>query len=164
MNGPRLLEKNGVLVDDAPVIVRNSNIISKGSLPIKRFSWEDAQDLVKIRIDNLPKKGSIVHDTSWGSENIPKDNIDACLINNNRGVLVQIKCNDTTSYHLRINRLYGIVTEVKTIRKNKRLIIKIAKKNQREWPSLETTTPDVDESEFLSDVPNSKDPTNFLSK
>lgn len=175
MNGPRLLSKSGVPVTDAPVAVNESvepdaeqsSIISdeSSSLAIKKFGWEDTDDAAKIRIENLPKKGSIVHFTNWEEANISKAAIEANLINDDNGVLVKIKGNDGQNYHLKVPRLYGIATEVKAIRKVKRLIVKISKKNSRSWSSLVSTIPDVDESEFLADLPDGiADPTKFMDK
>eukprot|EP00816_Leptocylindrus_hargravesii_P005639 CAMPEP_0196802516 /NCGR_PEP_ID=MMETSP1362-20130617/2120_1 /TAXON_ID=163516 /ORGANISM="Leptocylindrus danicus, Strain CCMP1856" /LENGTH=269 /DNA_ID=CAMNT_0042173841 /DNA_START=43 /DNA_END=852 /DNA_ORIENTATION=- len=174
MNGPRLLSKSGVPVKDAPVVVNkfsapgveeDASSLSDESLAIKKFGWEDTDDAAKIRIENLPKKGSIVHSISWEEAKIPKTAIEANLINDDNGVLVKIKGNDGQDYHLRVPRLYGMATEVKAIRKVKRLIVKISKKNSRSWSSLASTTPDVDESEFLSDLPDGvADPTNFTRR
>ena len=168
MNGPRLLSKNGIPVENAPKVAPSTKVnqVSNGSLLIKKFSWEDSEDNVKIRIENLPIKGSIVETLSWEQADILRDegSIVAELVNDGCGVILKLKGADELDYHLRIHNLYGKATGIKIIRKAKRLIVKITKKSNRTWPSLESATPaKIDESEFMADLSSDiKDPTSFV--
>ena len=157
MNVPRLLSKNGVPSKNAPKVASpvNGKEISDVSLPIKKFSWEDSDDNVKIRIEKLPVKGSVVETRSWEQVEISRESgsVTAELINDGVGMVVKIRMMDQSEFHLRINNLFGKALEIKAIRKVKRLIVKITKKNHKAWPTLESTTPAyVDENEFMADV------------
>ena len=169
MNGPRLLSRNNLPIANHANKRSSINTVdhksSITSIPIKKFSWEDCEDFVRIRIDSLPVKSSVMLTKKWEEANIPREfgNIEARLINDDLGAIVTVKGSDNDQYHLRINKLFGQATEIKTIRKIKRLIVKIVKKNKREWTSLESTVKDVDENEFMKDLdPSTTDPTDFM--
>ncbi|CAB9496217.1 p21 protein (Cdc42 Rac)-activated kinase [Seminavis robusta] len=154
MNGPRLLAKNGVAVDtlkeeEAEGATEETTITSNGqedtpppapvSLPstpqntasftlITKYLWDDPGDasgVATIRIDELPPKDKSTSTTiSWKDANIVS--VDATL--QGEGLLVVATDDNQHEYRLQIKRLYDNATEVRTVQKAKRLLVKIHKR------------------------------------
>lgn len=132
------------------VVIPSSIIEQKRILNISKYLWDDpgsSDGIATIRIDVLPLNST---------DNIPfenirsyihSDNIYTQILNNNEGLLIDIKTNATTdkttniNYRLKIDSLYGPITSIKVIIKSKRLLIKLTKKytmfdksNLKTWP------------------------------
>eukprot|EP00956_Cyclotella_meneghiniana_P026096 scaffold55630_cov27-Cyclotella_meneghiniana.AAC.1 len=164
MNGPKLLSKGGVRIDD-DIAASDANISDDSvaanakelqqketekrpqnttvSKPITRYIWDDdGGDTAKIHIDSLPL--SSTQTISWEDASITKDNVDAQLIGDkNDGLMIRITTQDDKKYHLHIVKMYGSADSVKTIVKKHKLLVKIAKKKIRKrqngggfWSSL----------------------------
>lgn len=176
MNQPRLLSKRIIndnntdnnttttaVIDNAMIntedrredkvndVIRPTSIVEqKRILNISKYLWDDpgsTDGIATIRIDVLPLNST---------DNIPfenirsyihSDNIHTQILNNNEGLLIDIKTNATTdkttniNYRLKIDSLYGPITSIKVIIKSKRLLIKLTKKytmfdksNLKSWP------------------------------
>ena len=148
MNGPRLLSKQGQTIDEAhqltktdfeprsvsaPVI--NPTIPSPVDkrvttpsieIPINRYLFEDPADAtgtITIRIESLPTKGGN-HIIPWKDARVIE--IKAELVNSNKGLSVKIETKDG-NYRLYIPTLYGNVDSVKSISKEKRLLVRLHK-------------------------------------
>lgn len=174
MNGPRLLSKNGISVDnenspeesaddktppEAPDQAKSeaSTSTSVGvpkqpaAIPITKYLWDDPGDIVKgvatIYIESLPTTSR--KDTYKDWKEVGGTILDVSAKIQNGGLLVQFSASlenkgnssspDTiTSYELRIPKLFGEIKSVKTIQKEKRLLIKLTKarhnKNLEAWP------------------------------
>jgi hypothetical protein len=165
MNGPRLLSRSGESVENENVSTtsvydvtatsspepvasncrRGPTEKSRRTLQITRFLWDDPGDATKgigtIRIDELPSSTKIAEFLPWkeASECIVKTT--AILINDNEGVQVKLETSEEFDYVLRIPKLYGAVTQVEAVPKNKRLLVKLTKKtslldwsNLKSWP------------------------------
>ncbi|KAL7534078.1 hypothetical protein ACHAXR_005622 [Thalassiosira sp. AJA248-18] len=144
MNGPKLLSKGGVRVDDEPPSnetdseecmqseQNNKKETPKpkltSSTPITKYMWDDDGNgnVAKIHIDSLPK--SSTETMKWENANISRDQVDVRLIGeNNGGLYVGIK-QEGKQYHLHIPKMYGEADSVKSIVKKHKLLIKITKK------------------------------------
>jgi len=154
MNGPKLLSKGGVRVeeeksssdeDEAGIEERSSacsqSVSEKIQTPkmqastaITRYLWDDGDgNIAKIHIDTLPV--SSTKTINW--ENASVSTVEARLIgDNNEGLFIGITftIKDDTSNsltkrcHLHVAKMYGKAEEVKTMVKKRKLLIKITKK------------------------------------
>ena len=161
MNKPRLLSKSGSRVDDAeneapiteepPAIalptqpVPDSGLVSSAKKQIKnitRYLWDDPGDstgVATIRIDTLPGASSS-ESLAWKDAEI--ETVSALL--EGEGLLVTATAKNDIEYRLHIKRLYDKASEVRTVVKPKRLLVKIHKKrgmlnflgksNMEAWP------------------------------
>jgi len=152
MNGPKLLSKGGVRVEDEK---SNSSVVDdaeerssassqsvsekkqtpqmQASTPITRYLWDDGEgNIAKIHIDTLPV--SSTKTINW--EDASVSSVEARLIgDNNEGLFIGItyNINDDTSNltkkcHLHVARMYGNADEVKAMVKKRKLLVKITKK------------------------------------
>lgn len=154
MNGPKLLSKGGVRVeeekssgdeDEADTEERSSassqSVSEKrqtpkmqASTPITRYLWDDGEgNIAKIHIDTLPV--SSTKTINW--EDASVSSVEARLIgDDNEGLFIGITYtikDDTTNLltkrcHLHVSKMYGNAEEVKTMVKKRKLLIKITKK------------------------------------
>lgn len=149
MNGPRLLSKNGVSAEAEPLATSANNDMDenvpaekiqqrpasvtpprKRSTPITKYLWDDPGDasgIATIRIEVLPCN----HTTKKSNETVDwKDakirNVSAKL--EGEGLLVIATDEEERDYRLHIPKLYDRATEVRTVVKAKRLLVKIHKK------------------------------------
>lgn len=147
MNGPKLLSKGGVSVDDkskkdaAKVDSQEENMQPKGkdtkerpkpkltaSTPITKYMWDDdgKGNVSKIHIDSLPI--SSTKTMKWDTAGILKDQVEVRLIGeNNEGLYIGVT-HEGKRYHLHVPRLYGEAEAVKSIVKKHKLLVKITKK------------------------------------
>mmetsp|Transcript_11269 Transcript_11269/g.20258 ORF Transcript_11269/g.20258 Transcript_11269/m.20258 type:complete len:280 (+) Transcript_11269:2-841(+) len=146
MNGPRLLSRNGLSVEeegqgDEQVVqdsvkenvekkekdaVSNKIALYDPDLKyITKYLWDDPGEngIATIRIEVLPDKrpGEYV---DW--KDVEIEDVQASLAG--EGLLVKIAAIDRGKFHLKIPKLYGDAADVKTILKPKRLLVKIFKK------------------------------------
>ncbi|KAK1749178.1 hypothetical protein QTG54_001117 [Skeletonema marinoi] len=152
MNGPKLLSKGGVRVEDEK---SNSSVVDdaeerssassqsvsekkqtpqmQASTPITRYLWDDGEgNIAKIHIDTLPV--SSTKTINWEGASV--SSVEARLIgDNNEGLFIGItyNINDDTSNltkkcHLHVARMYGNADEVKAMVKKRKLLVKITKK------------------------------------
>lgn len=147
MNGPRLLSKGGVPAepsdsntnieettahaDDAtgPVPSASGKVNVQVAKRISKFLWDDPGDpngIATIRIDTLPGS-TLAEAISWREANIV--DIDTSLIDDKKGLLIELTSADDTRYRLQIPKLYGEVDEVRKVVKPNRLLVKVYKKN-----------------------------------
>ena len=111
-----------ILVTSASV--KSTNV---STTPITKYLWDDPGDasgVATIRIDSLPAKGN------KGNSMVPWKDADIIHVTatlEGEGLLVIATDHDNHEFRLVINRLYDKVTQVKTIVKQKRLLIKIHK-------------------------------------
>lgn len=149
MNGPKLLSKGGVRIDDdiaasdlnapednvpasARELIRNETEKRKPqnttvSKPITRYIWDDdGSDIAKIHIDSLPV--SSTQAMSWEEASIAKENVDVQLLGDeNDGLMIRIITRDNKRYHLQIVKMYGSADSVKITVKKHKLLVKIEK-------------------------------------
>lgn len=129
MNGPRLLSKNGMSVQDNDAKVKsNGSEFSEDSnvRNITKYLWDDPGDsngIATIRIDVLPDKraGEFL---DW--KDVALENVSASLAG--EGLFVKITTSNSVTFRLKIDKLYGDAADVKCVVKPKRLLIKIIKK------------------------------------
>mmetsp|Transcript_6383 Transcript_6383/g.9288 ORF Transcript_6383/g.9288 Transcript_6383/m.9288 type:complete len:445 (-) Transcript_6383:62-1396(-) len=141
--------------EEAQPIRRNSSSqqILQNSTLITRYGWEDTPELSKIRIDSLPHSQSTLTNPktpiSWKDANIPKTGVVAKLINQNKGLFVTFQSSNDHGddggerYHLHLPSLYDEASDVKTLWKPNKFIVKIVKrsgKHQKTWGALTGTT------------------------
>ncbi|KAL7512754.1 hypothetical protein ACHAXN_009850 [Cyclotella atomus] len=157
MNGPKLLSKGGVRVDDERDELSNearelddtadvtssdqrkkwAKIIS-ASKQITRYLWDDdgEGDIAKIHIDCLPKTST--ETMTWQEASISKDGVEVNLIGqDNDGLTIRIVSEDEKKYHLHIPKMYGSADSVKAIVKRHKLIVKITKRKIKKRQSSE---------------------------
>jgi hypothetical protein len=120
MNGPKLLSRNGMKVDeeskvadeievnsddDQATIVKTVEIRSSAqsattkregnSVPLSKYLWDDdgnKEGTAKILIESLPGKKSTDSIISWEGQGISKEDVMANLVGgNNEGLLVQVR-------------------------------------------------------------------------
>jgi hypothetical protein len=160
MNQPRLLSKGGVPAEPSETTTVESSTASEPTttMPtaskkkvdapvvkrISKFLWDDPGDangVATIRIDALP--GSTLTETiSWREANI--NDISTTLVNDKKGLLIELTSADGTIYRLQIPKLYGEVDEVRKVAKPNRLLVRLYKKknwlnpfdktNLQSWP------------------------------
>lgn len=155
MNGPRLLSKGGVRVDDEPKnddaaeddneecmqTVEEANTIKEerpkpkltASTPITKYMWDDdgsSNNIAKIHIDSLPI--SSTQTTKWETAGISKQQVEVRLIGeNNEGLFISITTpqeGGSKRYHLHVPKMYGEAESVKCIVRKHKLFVKITKK------------------------------------
>lgn len=151
MNGPRLLSKDGVRVNDSEELdtyktlckeedhadtthqnknaTREKQQVVTASRQITRYLWDDdgEGDNAKIHIDCLPK--SSTETISWKEAEIAKDDVEVRLVgDDNDGLIVNIFSQDQKKYHLHVPKMYGSADSVKFIVKKHKLLIKITKR------------------------------------
>ena len=153
MNQPRLLSKSGVSVEEpdsfdsaAEEPTTTKNVKKRVNAPvakrISKFLWDDPGDsngIATIRIDILP--GATLTETiSWRQANIVDTT--ATLIDDKRGLLIEVESEEGTRYRLQIPKLYGQVDEVRKVVKPNRLLVRLYKKkgwtnrkNLQAWPN-----------------------------
>ena len=150
MNGPRLLSKGGVRVEDEKSSsvedetdnAEDINSASSQSLPekrqtpkmqastpITRYLWDDGEgNIAKIHIDTLPV--SSTKTINWEGASV--SSVEARLTgDNNEGLFIGITYNTsniTKKCHLHVAKMYGNAEDVKTMVKKRKLLIKITKK------------------------------------
>jgi len=175
MNGPRLLSKNGVPIDDSndsPVSeadeieeqapdeskdkVKSSSVTPQtksSSIPITKFSWEDTLEYARIRIDSIPSPESTSTNKiyiPWEEASISKSQV---TVNLEGKRTLQIKLQSTKSdkeqlYHLNFQNLYGDIKEAKAFWKQHKLIIRLKKAAFKEWKELVQKDVLIDENLF----------------
>lgn len=152
MNGPRLLSKGGVRVNEdsnSNATPENDTSAAKdeqsessndakdrpkqtkltASTAITKYMWDDdaTGNIAKIHIDSLPTKSSTAA-IKWEDAGIPKENVQVRLIGeSNEGLFVSV-AHEGRRYHLHVPKMYGEVESVKSIVKKNKLLIKITKK------------------------------------
>ena len=154
MNGPRLLSKGGVRIEEDKETTDNSadNISNNGkecpvqpkdkqskqklysSTPLSKYLWDDDgnSNIAKIHIDTLPTSASTI---SWESAGITKANVECRLIgDDNEGLYISILDQGGKRYHLHVPKLYGEADSVKCIVKKHKLLVKITKKTKKSIP------------------------------
>lgn len=156
MNGPKLLSKGGVRVDDdkstnvedessndaeerstassqsGSAIRPTSQTQMQASTPITRYLWDDGEgNIAKIHIDTLPV--SSTKTINW--EDASVSSVEARLIgDNNEGLFIGITysldgtSNLTKKCHLHVSKMYGNAEDVKAMVKKRKLLVKITKK------------------------------------
>ena len=159
MNGPKLLSKGGVRIDeDAKSNINDiTNVTSENaqekatasttvekqrpkqpakltaSTPITKYMWDDdgSTNIAKIHIDTLPLTST--ETIKWENAGITKSQVDVRLIGNNKeGLYISIISSQEGGekrYHLHIPKMYGDATSVKGIVKKHKLLVKITKKS-----------------------------------
>jgi hypothetical protein len=142
MNGPKLLSKGGVRVEEPSVKTvdqdESSSIISDqndakpkmapASKQITRYLWDDDGGVTaKIHIDSLPL--SSTETMSWQDASVSKENVQVRLTGEcNDGLMVSITSQNQKKYHLHVPKMYGSADLVKAIVKKHKLLIKITKR------------------------------------
>ena len=153
MNGPKLLSKGGVRVeekktesfeDESEDAEQVQNSVSEkrptqkmqASTPITRYLWDDGEgNIAKIHIDTLPVTSTKT--INW--EDASVSSVDAKLIgDNNEGLFIDISytIRDDASQvakkcHLRVKKMYGSAEGVTSLLKKRKLLVKITKKPRR---------------------------------
>ena len=156
MNGPRLLSKDGVRIeDDKDTTTTKTSDSSNGidnngkersvqtkqkskklysSTALTKYLWDDdgSSNIAKIHIDTLPVSASSTETITWESAGITKANVDCRLIgDNNEGLyisIIQEVDQGGKRYHLHVPKLYGEADSVKCIVKKHKLLVKLYKK------------------------------------
>ena len=152
MNGPRLLSKGGVRIeDDKDTTTTKTSDSSNGidnngkersvqtkqkskklysSTALTKYLWDDdGSSIAKIHIDTLPVSASLTETITWESAGITKANVDCRLIgDDNEGLYISILDQGGKRYHLHVPKLYGEAESVKCIVKKHKLLVKITKK------------------------------------
>lgn len=147
MNGPRLLSKNGLsvidndqndshgAVDEAATAVASESVaptrITAQDPHVKnitKYLWDDpgnAKGIATIRVDVLPgdKLGEFVDVSALTIRDVT-----ATLPGEGLLAKITVGDDDSPSYQLKINKLYGDAAEVKVVVKPKKLLLKIYKK------------------------------------
>lgn len=162
MNGPRLLSRNGLSIDETTANYGGNNDDEEEEKEtinvnqkyndfdydnvsnedeevhlvniknITKYLWDDPGDsrgIGTIRIDVLPSSTSS-QQQYIDVKDVTVEDVNATLIAGGRGLLVKIIVTDRGCYQLKINKLYGDASDVKVIIKQKRLLIKIYKKEK----------------------------------
>ena len=153
MNGPRLLSKGGIRIEDdkdtTTTTNESSNAIDNNgkecsvqtkqtskklssSTPLSKYLWDDdgSSNIAKIHIDTLPTSASSTETISWESAGITKANVECRLIgDNNEGLYISILDQGGKRYHLHVPKLYGEAESVKCIVKKHKLLVKLYKKS-----------------------------------
>uniref|UniRef100_A0A7S1YWH3 CS domain-containing protein n=1 Tax=Ditylum brightwellii TaxID=49249 RepID=A0A7S1YWH3_9STRA len=128
-------------------------------IPISKYMWDDdgTNGMARIYIEHLPVSPSTDPPLRWEGCGIKKEDVEAKLLGEDgSGLLVRIRqkqqsknSSSAKSYQLHVPKMHGQASEVKTIVKAKRLIIKITKKrngiwdsggNTKAWPYLSAST------------------------
>ena len=146
MNGPKLLSKGGVRVEDQhrgeagaeadgqkstePIVDDAPNERPKrkltASTPITKYLWDDG-DVAKIHIDSLPI--SSTKTIKWeDAGGISKEQVEVRLIGELKEGLYVSVTHEGKRYHLHVPKMYGEAESVKSIVKKHKLLIKITKK------------------------------------
>ena len=154
MNGPKLLSKGGVRVENEKSIsiedesdnteersTETSQSVSEkrptpqiqASTKITRYLWDDGEgNIAKIHIDTLPV--SSTKTINWEEASV--SSVEARLIgDDNEGLFIGITYSilDGTSIltkkcHLHVAKMYGNAEDVKAMAKKRKLLVKITKK------------------------------------
>lgn len=157
MNGPKLLSKGGVRVENDKSIsvedesdnneetnTETSQSVSEkrptpqiqASTKITRYLWDDGEgNIAKIHIDTLPV--SSTKTINW--EDASVSSVEARLIgDNNEGLFIGITysildgtSNLTKKCHLHVAKMYGSAEDVKAMVKKRKLLVKITKKSRQ---------------------------------
>ena len=158
MNGPKLLSKGGVRVDDKPTATdtndaaetdskespiaqqteRNNATDNEkpkpkltSSTPITKYMWDDDSNgnIAKIHIDSLPNNNNTSTSImKWEDANITKEQVQVRFIGDNNEGLYIGIQQQGKNYHLLIHKMFGDAEAVKSIVKKHKLLIKITKK------------------------------------
>ena len=158
MNGPRLLSKGGVRIEDdkdtttttsdsSNAIDNNGDECSEGtkykqsnqklsssSTLISKYMWDDdgSSNIAKIHIDTLPVS-ALTKTIPWESAGIVKANVDCRLIgDDNEGLYISISQEVDQGgkrYHLYVPKMYGEADSVKCIVKKHKLLVKLYKRS-----------------------------------
>ncbi|KAL9180344.1 hypothetical protein ACHAXT_008314 [Thalassiosira profunda] len=146
MNGPKLLSKGGVRVedeqksetgaeadgqtstepidDDAPKERPKRQLTA--STPITKYLWDDG-DVAKIHIDSLPI--SSTKTIKWeDASGISKEQAEVRLIGEHSEGLYVAVAHEGKRYHLHVPKMYGEAESAKCIVKKHKLLVKITKK------------------------------------
>jgi hypothetical protein len=131
---------------------RPSQEMTKVTIPITKYLWEDTDTISKIRIESLPLTVRHVDGTSeqsaatipWSQANIPRSNIHIRIRNDRQGFVLQLKRQqssqevDETHYLLQISNLYGKIDAATAVWKSSRLLVKLIKSDgyKSVWPSI----------------------------
>jgi hypothetical protein len=154
MNGPRLLSKGGLGVEDTAAASEESTSPGLAVVPpkarilaqdpsvtnITKYLWDDPGDyngIATIRIESLPLKYG---DKFVDWTDVKVEDITADLPG--EGLLVKI-VTDQGKYQLKINKLYGDAAAVKTVSKSKRLLVRIYKKKNAVLAVMDTSNLDA---------------------
>jgi hypothetical protein len=118
------------------------------AIPITKYLWDDPGDIVKgiatVHIEVLPTSARKDTYMDWKEVASSVVDVSAEILNKNAGLLVQFTAtldenSPPLTYELRIPRLYGEIRAVKSIQKEKRLLIKLTKERHKNnlgaWPS-----------------------------
>ena len=155
MNGPKLLSKGGVRVDDEKSTsaaqdesdnaeerstasgqsgsAKRATTQTQASTAITRYLWDDGDgNIAKIHIDTLPV--SSTKTINW--EDATVSSVEARLIGPSyEGLFIGITYNTldgtsnlTKKCHLHVSKMYGNAEDVKAMVKKRKLLVKISKK------------------------------------
>jgi hypothetical protein len=121
-----------VLNATAPSLLRSFAASLAYSPPLTRArSWEDSPDSAKIYIDELPG-----FDT-WAEADVPKEGVSTYWDDRESLILLLASQDGSNHWYLHIPRLYRVVNDVNTVWKKKRLMVKLSKRRDEEWPTLD---------------------------
>jgi hypothetical protein len=142
---------------------KDSKLPANPGTKVLKYSWEDAKDSAKIYIDEVPG-----YDT-WAEADIPKQNCSVYWDDRESLILLLTNTAGDKSWYLHIPRLFRDVNDINTIWKKKRLTIKIMKRKDEDWDSLDfkPVLPKTDEDaerEFYEDRNPDKPKTKFMDK
>ena len=134
MGAPRLLSKGGVDYRDAqpttgpvdpPTSAPEKRVAVVSCIPITKYLWDDPGDhkaIGTIRIDQLEDK------LSWKEAEVEDIKID---LQGETSLTVVVHVKDGKMYRLHIPQLFGKVQEVKKVSKEKRLLVRLYKRNKQ---------------------------------
>ncbi|GMH57044.1 hypothetical protein TL16_g04287 [Triparma laevis f. inornata] len=126
---------------------------------ILKYSWEDGEDNVKMYLDVLPGYDS------WLESGVQKEGISTYW--DDRQSLLVLVMKGEEKWYLHIPLLFADIIDCKTIWKKKRLLIKLFKRKNEVWPTLDKKPPpkkpeyDDDLDELETDEGKS---TKFINK
>jgi hypothetical protein len=145
-------ESASLEVQKIAATTRPSQEMTKVTIPITKYLWEDTDTISKIRIESLPMTVRHVDGTSeqttttipWSQANIPRSNIHIRIRQDRQGFVLLLKRQqssqevDETHYLLQISNLYGRIDAATTVWKSNRLLVKLIKSDGYKsiWPSI----------------------------
>jgi len=98
---------------------------------VVKYAWEDSGGCARIYIDELPGYDS------WSEAGVPKEGVTANCDDGESLVLLLASAGGTDRWYLHIPRLFGGVEKVSCVWKRNKLVVKIGKRVNEEWPSLD---------------------------
>ncbi|GMH71123.1 hypothetical protein TrRE_jg5818 [Triparma retinervis] len=133
MNGPKKLDgskANTIRNRSKRPPSHSANLPDDAGTKIVKYHWEDSENVVRIYVENVPGYDS------WAEADIASKGI-SVYWDDRESILLMLVNSSGENFYLHVPALYRDVNDVQTIWKRNKCIVKITKRVDEPWPTLD---------------------------